>query len=275
MGQIARPRTTTRTTRLQMAGFSDRGTARSRGSLLSFPMARCLFITFVKTRPIAMANCNRLKDPAIFVAIQRVSANRYPALTHARQTTAAATASASARMRAKESLRVAIARLLRSTMAQRAAKLQLHTWKCCPVEVCAQDLVLISTTVKICQVASAWTQQWWATASAKAAITSRRAKPIACKLPPVEPSALTQPDAVLYTSQRHARKARNWRLSLWICPHRGRMRRLGRSDYRWEIRQVHTWGHIRQPRAVRMLFRQRQQSLLQPQNHGLHTSGCG
>merc|ERR1719174_3093627 len=129
-------------------------------------------------------------------------------LTHARQTTAAATASASARMRAKESLRVAIARLLRSTMAQRAAKLQLHTWKCCPVEVCAQDLVLISTTVKICQVASAWTQQWWATASAKAAITSRRAKPIACKLPPVEPSALTQPDAVLYMSQRHARKAR-------------------------------------------------------------------
>merc|ERR1711934_869340 len=39
-------------------------------------------------------------------------------LTHARQTTAAATASASARMRAKESLRVAIARLLRSTRAK-------------------------------------------------------------------------------------------------------------------------------------------------------------
>merc|ERR1712032_1412681 len=71
--QIARPRTTG----LRTAGFSDRGAARPRGSLLSLPMARCLFITFVPTG--TGAERHRLKDPAYTVAGQRVSANtRHP-----------------------------------------------------------------------------------------------------------------------------------------------------------------------------------------------------
>merc|ERR1719362_2137764 len=75
--QIVRPRTTTRTTGLRTAGFSESGASRPRGSLLSLPMARCLFITFVPTG--TGAERHRLKDPAYTVAGQRVSANtRHP-----------------------------------------------------------------------------------------------------------------------------------------------------------------------------------------------------
>jgi hypothetical protein len=113
--QIVRPRTTTRTTGLRTAGFSDRGAARPRGSLLSFPTGtRWMFVTFAPTG--TGAGGHRLKDPANTVAGQRVNAKkRQSARTAAIQTTAAV-ASAHARKR-MESLRVAIARLVLSTIA--------------------------------------------------------------------------------------------------------------------------------------------------------------